>query len=172
MTRWTELTTSDRRRVAAWLAVVTAGLVAAIVVGVLGVRADRVPDEPDRSVSSAAASVVTELMTFAPTDTPQRRDDVEARLTGVLAADYVLRGPDVVFPSAVESEVTMTVDVTDAATVSQGDRSARVLVFADQTIVVGKRADIPSKAGVSRWAWMRRVGDQWLLAKLEPVTPQ
>ncbi|QRY61612.1 hypothetical protein JVX90_14475 [Gordonia sp. PDNC005] len=172
MTRWTELATSDRRRLSAWLAVVSAGLVVAIVVGVLSVPANRVPDDPDRSVSSAAASAVTELMTFAPTDASGRRDDVESRLTGVLAADYALRGPDVVFPSAAESRVTMTVDVTDAATVTQTDRTARVLVFADQTIVVGKREDIPSKAGVSRWAWMTRVGDQWLLAKLEPVTPQ
>lgn len=172
MTRWNELAATHRRRLSAWLAVVAAGLVAAIVVGVLSVWAHRAPAEPDRGVASAAASAVSELMTFAPTDTAQRRDGVEARLTGVLAADYALRGPDVVFPSAVESKVTMTVDVTDAGTVSQSDRTARVLVFADQTIVVGKREDIPSKAGVSRWAWMRRVGDQWLLAKLEPVTPQ
>ncbi|GED99865.1 hypothetical protein nbrc107696_03120 [Gordonia spumicola] len=172
MIGWSDRPTGERRRLSVWLALIAAGLTVAVVVGTLSVRARVEPVPPDGEVAAAAASAVSALMTFAPADTTRRRDEVAAHLTGVLAADYALRGPDVVFTSAVESDVTMTVDVTDAAAVTRSDRSARVMVFADQTIVVGAHADTPSHTGVARWAWMRRVDGRWLLAKLEPVTPQ
>ncbi len=172
MRAWNDRPAADRRSLAVWAVVVSTGLVVALVVGVLGIRARVEPTPPDRSVASSAAAAVTALMTFTPDDPATRRTEVARHLTGVLASDYALRGADVVFPSAVASGVSMTVDVTDAAAVTRTDRSARVLVFADQTIVVGTHKDAPTQAGVARWAWMSRVDDQWLLAKLEPVAPQ
>lgn len=157
---------------AVWAAVSVVALVVAIVFGFLAVSAHRDEAEPDVAPTKAAAAAVGRLMTFAPDDSEDTRRRVEASLTGVLAADYALRGPDVVFPSAVASEVAMTVDVTDAAAVEQSDTSARVLVFADQSVVVGAHTDPVSRIGIARWAWMTRVEGHWLLARLTPVSPQ
>ncbi|MCF8570237.1 hypothetical protein L5G32_08150 [Gordonia sp. HY002] len=159
-------------RRAVWGAIGVCAVVIAVVFGVLAVNAHREPAGPDVAPAQAAASAVGKLMTFAPGDRADHRAAVQAALTGALGADYALRGPDVVFPSAVASKVTMTVDVTDAATVEHADRSARVLVFARQTVVVGDHTDSPAQVGVARWAWMTRVESHWLLARLTPVSPQ
>ncbi|GAA4659872.1 hypothetical protein [Gordonia humi] len=153
-------------------AVAACAVIVAVVFGALAGLAHRSPDEPRREPAQAAAAAVTALMTFAPGDSDESRRGVEGHLTGVLAADYARRGPDVVFPSAVASKVTMTVDVTDAGVVDEQERSARVLVFADQTVVVGEHRDVPSHTGIARWAWMTRVEGHWLMARLTPVSPQ
>ncbi|MCF8612109.1 hypothetical protein L5G28_18350 [Gordonia sp. HY285] len=158
-------------RRALWTVVGACTLIVAVVFGLLAANAHREPAGPDIAPAEAAAAAVGKLMTFAPDDTADERGRAEDSLTGVLAADYALRGPDVVFPSAVASEATMTVDVTDAATVEHADRSARVLVFAQQTVAVGAHTD-PSHVGIARWAWMTRVEGHWLLARLTPVSPQ
>lgn len=159
-----------RRRVCG--AIGACAVIVAVVFGILAANAHREPAGPDVAPAQAAAAAVGKLMTFAPGDTPEGRAAVQASLTGALGADYALRGPDVVFPSAVASKVTMTVDVTDAATVDHSERSARVLVFAQQTVIVGDHTDSPAQVGVARWAWMTRVEGHWLLARLTPVSPQ
>ncbi|WP_143965727.1 hypothetical protein [Gordonia zhaorongruii] len=172
MTRLRNRPPADRRRLTSWAVVVVLALVVALIAGVLALRASAAPERPDSAPAEAAAAAVRTLMTFSPEDGAGRRAETRASLTGPLAADYALRGPDVVFPSAVASRVTMSVEVTDAGVTSATDGSARVLVFADQTIVVGAHRESPSRIGVARWAWMTRVDDEWLLARLGNVSPQ
>lgn len=155
-----------------WAAVGVCALVLALVFGVLAMAAHREPAGPDVAPAEAAASAVGKLMTFRPNEPQAERDARRAALTGALGADYALRGPDVVFPSAIESAVTMKVDVTDAATVTHSERSARVLIFARQSVVVGSHTDTATRIGIARWAWMTRVEGHWLLARLTPVSPQ
>ena len=161
-----------RRVPPVWAAVVcTALLVAAVAFGVRA-AADDEPAAPDPTAVQAAVSAVRGVMTFAPSDDRARRDAVAASLGGVLAADYAARGPDAVLPGAVGSRITMTVDVTDAAPAVVGPTTARVLLFVDQRIAVDARPETQSRIGTSRWAWLTRVDDRWLLTRLEPVAPQ
>ena len=157
----------ERRLLVAWLAVVCVALLVAA--GAVGARAwtSRDVDARDPAPVEAAARAVGAVLTFGFDDTPERRARVAELLTGALAADYEARGPDAVFPGSVASKVRMTTEVTDAAPAVTGAASARVLVFVDQRIAVGARQAEPWTPDGARWAWMTRVGDRWLLSRLE-----
>ena len=92
-----------------------------------------------------------------------------ARLSGSLAADYLTRGPDVVFPGATGSRVTMATTVLDVGVAELRARGARTLVFADQQISLPGESGEPERIAVTRWATLIKDGDRWLLTRLEPV---
>lgn len=171
-TRWHSQVASDRRWQTVWALVVIVA-VAAIVIGVVVGRATR--QEPDAQYPDAvhsAAEAVTALMTFTPSDTPKDRAAVSAKLTGTIAADYASRGPDVVFPEATASQVSMKATVTGAAFHSEHASRVRVLVFVDQEIVLGQQRDNPTHTGVARWATVVESDGTWRLTRLEAVSPQ
>ena len=171
--RWRSRVPADRRFVRVWALVVALAVVVAAVAGAYALRAGDQERENDRiAVEEAAAAAVGELMTFAPADREADRTAVAERLAGPLAADYLSRGPDVVFTGATASKITMTGTVLDVGVAEMTADRARTLVFVDQLIAVGDQDGEPERVGVSRWATMTRVDGRWLLAHLEPVSPQ
>lgn len=164
---------ADRRFVRGWAVLVAIAVVVAVVAGAFALRGGGQQRESDRiAVEEATAAAVGELMTFAPTDEAADRAAVAERLSGALAADYLGRGPDVVFTGATASKITMTGTVLDVGVAEMTDGRARTLVFVDQLISVGDQGGAPERVGVSRWATMTKVDGRWLLAHLEPVSPQ
>ncbi|MFT4085969.1 MAG: hypothetical protein QM658_02260 [Gordonia sp. (in: high G+C Gram-positive bacteria)] len=169
--RWRRLPKSERRWLAGWATAVVLLLTVAAIAGAVAWRSgddDQLAARHD--VEFAAAESVRALMTFGPDDDAAHRTAVAGRLTGLLAADYAGRGPDVVFPGAVESEVAMSVDVLEVAVQHLDPSRATALVFADQTITAG--SGDPDRVGVARWAELTRVDGKWRLAGLGPVSPQ
>lgn len=163
---------ADRRFLSAWAVVVGLALVVALVSGVVWSRSGNGDDAAARAaVERAAAAAVDELMNFAPDEPAARRAAVADLLTGSLAGDYLTRGPDVVFPGATASRISMSATVLDTGVAEIRESRARAMVFAEQTIRVGDR-DEPERVGVARWATLRRVDGAWRLARLEPVSPQ
>lgn len=164
---------SADRRFVAWSAVI--GALAALVAVVAWIVVARSgPDSVggDRAaIEQAAATAVTEVMTFAPDDDPARRAAVAELLTGSLAADYLGRGADVVFPSAESAGISMAAQVIDVGVAESDGRTARTLVFVDQSVSTGPAAE-PDRLAVARWATMRLVDGEWRLARLETVAPQ
>ena len=163
---------ADRRFVTIWAAVTSLAVIVAVVAGVLAWRGGTVDDEAAAPVRQATAIAVTDLMTFAPGDTAADRERVADRLTGALAADYLSRGPDVVFPGATASRLVMSSMVLDVGVAERTPARARLLVFVDQTISVQGSTVQPERIGVARWATMTETDGRWLLARLEPVSPQ
>lgn len=165
---------ADRRLLRGCVLAVAVAVVVAVVAGVFLLRgADESDAARERvSIEEAAAAAVGALMTFGPADGPADRAAVAERLTGVLAGDYLSRGPDLVFTGATASKVTMTATVIDAGVAESTEGRARTLVFVDQTIAVGDRGGEPERVAVSRWATMTEEDGRWLLARLDPVSPQ
>lgn len=163
----------DRRLIRVCVAVIAVAVVVAAVCGAFAWRASRGDDQSQRlDVERATAAAVQELMSFSPHDDQARRRAIAERLTGALAADYVSRGPDVVFSGAAASRITMNTKVLEVGVAELAPTRARALVFADQLIAVGDDDTEPEKVGVSRWAAMAKVDGQWRLVRLEPVAPQ
>ncbi|GAC56487.1 hypothetical protein GOHSU_08_00150 [Gordonia hirsuta DSM 44140 = NBRC 16056] len=162
---------ADRRLLTGCAVVAVLAILAAVVAAMVWWRADSgVGSESDRvTVEQAAAAAVGELMTFAPGDDQAGRAAVAQRLAGALAADYLSRGPDVVFPGATASKITMTGTVIDAGVSELAAHRARVLVFVDQSVGLAADTGEPERLALARWATMVRDGDRWLLARLEPV---
>lgn len=164
---------ADRRFVAIWAVVTSVAVIVAVVAGVLAWRGTSADDDDAAApIRQAAAIAVTDLMNFSPDDDAADRARVAERLTGALAADYLTRGPDVVFPAATTSRVEMAAVVLDVGVTERTDSRARVLVFVDQSIALQGAPGEPERIGVARWATMTAEDGRWLLARLEPVSPQ
>ena len=170
--RYRRLLPADRRWLAACLAVAAVALVVAVIASAIAVRGATSGDDDAarRQVIVATADAVEQLMTFTPQDTAAQRATVGERLTGALAADYLGRGPDVVFSGAVESQVTMRAEVLEVGVQQLDDGVARTLVFVDQTVSVTGDPE-QQRLSVARWATLHRVDGRWLLARLETVSP-
>ncbi|MCK0438436.1 hypothetical protein MUG78_02895 [Gordonia alkaliphila] len=162
---------ADRRFVSIWAVVTSVAVIVAVVAGVLAWRGTSV-DDAAAPIRQAAAIAVTDLMNFSPDDDAADRARVAERLTGALAADYLTRGPDVVFPAATTSRVEMAAVVLDVGVTERTGSRARVLVFVDQSIALQGAPGEPERIGVARWATMTAENGRWLLARLEPVSPQ
>ncbi|MFZ2512106.1 MAG: hypothetical protein WAW85_13585 [Gordonia sp. (in: high G+C Gram-positive bacteria)] len=160
---------ADRRLVAVCLTAVVLSVIAALVAGAVWLTREATDEGERIVVEEAAAAAVGELMTFAPDDDRSARVAVADRLTGSLAADYLTRGPDLVFPGATASQLTMATTVVDVGVTELVPRRARALVFADQAISTPGTAGEPERIAVVRWATMTKHGDRWLLTRLETV---
>jgi Mce-associated membrane protein len=154
------------------LIAVIAALVAVAVLGFLGPDPQGRGDEAQRrQIQLATSDAVSALMTFAPQTLTDQQRRVGPRLTGRLLLEFRSQGPGVVLPTAVQSGAQMSADVVATAVNRMSSDSARVLVFANQNITL-PAADPPQQVvAVTRWADMRKVDGNWLLAGLQPVGP-
>lgn len=147
-------------------------LIAIAVVGFIGPsEASRADDSQRQQVQLATTDAVTSLMTFDPASLTTQQQSVGAKLTGRLLLEFRSQGPGVVLPTAVESKAQMTADVVATAVNRMSDDGARVLVFVNQTITLPAAQPPQQVVAVTRWADMRKVNGNWLLAGLQQVGP-
>jgi Mce-associated membrane protein len=161
-----------RQTVAAILGIALLVFVAIAVVGFIGPQApgdDR--EEQRRDIQAATSDAVSALMTFTPQTLADQQQTVGPRLTGRLLLDFRSRGPAVVLPAAVDLGAQMSAEVVATAVNRMDSDSALVLVFVNQDITVPTADPARQVVAVSRWADMRKVDDNWLLAGLQPVGP-
>lgn len=71
-----------------------------------------------------------------------------------------------VIPGSMENKMTATATVPAAASVSAGENHAVVLVFVDQSVIVGD--DAPSATASAVQVTLERVGSQWLISGFDP----
>ncbi|WP_207840371.1 hypothetical protein [Williamsia soli] len=154
------------------LTIVLVVLIAISVVGFMGPAAPGRADEDARQeVQLATADAVGSLMTFGPDSLTAQQRTVGTKLTGRLLLEFRSQGPAVVLPTAVESKVVMTGRVLATAVNRMSKDAARVLVFVNQSIVLPAARAEPEVVAVTRWADMRKVDGNWLLAGLQQVGP-
>jgi Mce-associated membrane protein len=155
------------------LSVVLAVLIVIAVVGFAGPADEGRADESQRRVVQLATTdAVTSLMTFNPQTLTAQQETVGAKLTGRLLLEFRSQGPGVVLPTAVEARAQMTADVVATAVNRMTSDTARVLVFVNQNITLPTAQPPQEVVAVTRWADMRKVNGNWLLAGLQQVGPR
>jgi Mce-associated membrane protein len=91
----------------------------------------------------------------------------QGRLTGGFKDSYNALTHDVVIPGAKEKQISAMARVPAAASASASANHAVVLVFVDQTVVIG--TDPPADTASSVRVTLDKIGGRWLISDFTPV---
>lgn len=103
-----------------------------------------------------------------------RSDSVEKNLgagrellTGNFRDSYTSLTHDVVIPGAKQKQISAIATVPAASSVSATEAHAVVMVFVNQTVIVGK--DAPTDTASSVRVTLDKVDGRWLISQFEPI---
>ena len=120
----------------------------------------------DESVQVAKDSTIA-LLSYQPDTVEQQLTGARSLLTGEFEQAYTDLITDVVIPGAQEKQISAVATVPAAASVEAEPDRAVVLVFVNQTVVVG--GDAPTDTASSVRVTMEKSGDRWLISGFDPV---
>ena len=120
----------------------------------------------DESVQVAKDST-TALLSYKPDTVEKQLNDARGRLTGEFRDQYTSLINDVVIPGAKDKQISAVANVPEAASVSANPGRAVVLVFVNQTVIVGDC--VPTDTASSVRITLDKVGDGWLISQFDPV---
>lgn len=118
------------------------------------------------SMQAAKDSTIA-LLSYTPDNVEAELNAARDRLTGNFRDSYTSLTHDVVIPGAKQKQISAVVSVPGVASVSASTDHAVVLVFVNQTIIVGD--DPPSATASSVKVSMDKVGGRWLISDFTPV---
>lgn len=118
------------------------------------------------SVQAAKDGTVA-LLSYQPDTVQQQLSDARSLLTGDFQQAYTDLTTDVVIPGAQEKQISAVATVPAAASVQADPSRAVVLVFVNQTVVVGN--DAPTDTASSVRVTLDKSGDRWLISGFDPV---
>ena len=107
------------------------------------------------------------LLSYQPDKVKDQLNDARNLLTGDFQESYTSLINDVVIPGAEQKKISAVATVPAAASVSAEPNHAVVLVFVNQTVVVG--ADAPTDTASSVKVTLDKHGDKWLISEFQPV---
>lgn len=144
-------------------------LVLALGAGYLKWRDNTVRDSEiaARTSVQAARDTTIALLSYTPDKVDQQLGDARNLLTGDFRDSYTSLTNDVVIPGAKEKQISAVASVPAAASVSATSSEAVVLVFVNQTVIVGGSA--PTDTASSVRVTLEKVGDRWLISEFDPV---
>jgi Mce-associated membrane protein len=119
-----------------------------------------------QSMKAAATSTVA-ILSYTPDKVEQQLNDARNLLTGEFLGSYTSLINDVVIPGAKQQQISAVATVPRAGSVSADASHAVVLVFVDQTVVVG--GDAPSSTASTVSVTLDKVDDKWLISEFTPV---
>jgi Mce-associated membrane protein len=118
------------------------------------------------SMQAAKDSTIA-LLSYKPETVEQQLGAARDLLTGDFRDSYTSLTNDVVIPGAKQKQISAVATVPKAASVSANPNHAVVLVFVNQTVIVGQSA--PTDTASSVRVTLDNFGDRWLIAKFDPV---
>lgn len=118
------------------------------------------------SVQAAKDSTIS-LLSYSPDKVEQQLGDAQNLLTGEFRNSYGDLVTNVVIPGAKQQQISAVATVPAAASVSAEANHAVVLVFINQTVVVGSSA--PTDTASSVRVTLDKVGEKWLISAFDPV---
>lgn len=118
------------------------------------------------SVRTAVDGTIA-LLSYQPETVQNELEAAKQRLTGTFLDAYSSLTRDVVIPGAQQKKISAVATVPAAASVSASSNRAVVLLFVNQTVVVGQ--DPPTNTASSVRVTLEKVGDRWLISQFEPV---
>jgi Mce-associated membrane protein len=119
-----------------------------------------------QSVQAAMDSTVA-MLSYRPDNVAQNLAAARDRMTGDFRDSYSALTHDVVIPGAVQRQISAVATVPAAASVSANATHAVVLVFVDQTTIIGN--DPPSDSTSSVKVTLEKLNGRWLISKFDPV---
>jgi Mce-associated membrane protein len=144
-------------------------LILALTAGFLKYVDNSVRDNRTASIESvqAAKDSTVALLSYKPETVEKQLGDARSLLTGEFRQSYTDLTTNVVIPGAKEQQISASARVPAAASVAANPSHAVVLVFVNQTVVIGSGA--PSDTASSVRVTLDKVGDKWLISKFDPV---
>lgn len=118
------------------------------------------------SVRAATNSTIA-LLSYKPETVQTDLENARSRLTGTFLNAYTQLTRDVVIPGSQQKKIAATATVPAAASVRATANHAVVLLFVDQSIVIGQ--DAPTSTSSSVRVTLDKIGDKWLISQFDPV---
>jgi Mce-associated membrane protein len=118
------------------------------------------------SVRAATDSTIA-LLSYKPDTVEKDLDGARGRLTGTFLNAYTSLTHDVVIPGAKQKQISAVATVPAAASTSATENHAVVLLFVNQTVIVGQ--DAPTSTASSVRVTLDKVGGRWLISQFDPV---
>lgn len=118
------------------------------------------------SVNAAKDSTI-KMLSYKPDTVEQQLNAARDLLTGEFKDSYTSLINDVVIPGATQKQISAVASVPAAASVSADPTHAVVLVFVNQTVVVGQ--ELPTDTASSVRVTLDKVDGRWLISEFEPV---
>lgn len=161
-------TRSRNRRLAAYLVAPLLMMCMAVVAGYLRFYDGSAKSAQAAAVSSVAAASesTVALLSYRPDSAAATLNAARDRLTGSFRDAYTSLINDVVIPGATEKRISATATVPAASSVSASDDHAVVLLFVDQSVIVGDGA--PSATASAVQVTLERVESRWLISGFDP----
>jgi Mce-associated membrane protein len=119
-----------------------------------------------QSVQAAIDSTVA-MLSYRPDTVEQNLSAARDRMTGAFRDSYTSLTHDVVIPGAKQRQISAVATVPAAASVSATSTHAVVLLFVNQTTVVGN--DPPTSTASSVKVTLDKERDRWLISQFDPV---
>jgi Mce-associated membrane protein len=116
---------------------------------------------------AAAKDATIAMLSYQPDTAERDLGGARDRLTGTFKESYTQLTHDVVIPGAKQKHITAVATVPAVASVSATPNHAVVLLFANQTIVVG--TDAPSGTVSSVRVTLDKINDRWLVSEFDPI---
>ncbi|MFZ3291611.1 hypothetical protein [Mycobacterium sp.] len=118
------------------------------------------------SVRAATDSTIA-LLSYKPDTVEKDLDAARGRLTGTFLSAYTSLTHDVVIPGAKQKQISAVATVPAAASTSVTGNHAVVLLFVNQTVIIGQ--DAPTNTASSVRVTLDKVGGRWLISRFDPV---
>jgi Mce-associated membrane protein len=159
----------DWSRVVAYGVLPGLALVLALVAGYLKYVDNSVRDSDVARMESmqAAKDSTVAMLSYKPDSVEAQLNAARSLLTGDFQNSYTSLINEVVIPGAKQKQISAVATVPAAASVSAESNHAVVLVFVNQTVVVG--ADAPTDTASSVRVTLDKHGDKWLVSEFQPV---
>ena len=144
-------------------------LVLALVAGYLKYMDNSVRNGDAARIESlqVAKDSTVALLSYQPDKVEKQLNDARSLLTGDFQNSYTSLINDVVIPGAKQKQISAVATVPAAASVSADPNKAVVLVFVNQTVVVG--TDAPTDTASSVRVTLQHSGNKWLISDFQPV---
>jgi len=119
-----------------------------------------------QSVRAASEGAVA-MLSYRPDTVEKDLTAAKDRLTGALKDSYSSLIHDVVIPGSKQKMISATSTVPAAASVSASPDHAVVLMFVNQTILIGN--DPPTDTASRVRVTLDKVDDRWLISSFDPI---
>lgn len=107
------------------------------------------------------------MLSYSPETVDTDLLPVRDRLTGDFRDSFTTLVNDVVIPGAREQQIFSTATVPAASSISAGSTHATVLVYVNQTTVIG--GDPPTDTASSIKVALERIDGRWLISDFAPI---
>ncbi|MGV0697209.1 hypothetical protein [Mycolicibacter sinensis] len=118
------------------------------------------------SVEAAKESVVA-MLSYQPENVESQLVAAQERLTGEFRDSYAGLTRDVVIPGAKQKRIATVANIPAAASVSATPDHAVVLVFVNQSAIVG--SDAPTDTASSIRVTLDKIDGRWLISGFDPI---